>query len=562
METSEKLHFDWATALKLGLLGGAIGIYLCLVGLITAFADRDIIQGGITFGQTMLVLTAAGIGYYSAQRCTPAKGRRSRAPFAFLASALVGLLTGALLGLLVIVAEATDYGVREVFINLSPDLVDMLTFGQGTPGGLVILLIAGTAFGMLGGFIYLWPAWPRNALLVALSVVVVAGLLRDILRVVVVGQDFLVPVAVFVFASEGLTLKGAAALFALSFGLTALWQLRGQQAREGIQRLPARRQSILRWVAIVLGVIILLVLPQLLRTYLTNVVDIVGLYILMGLGLNIVVGFAGLLDLGYVAFFAIGAYTMGVLTTTGGLGGAEMSFWAALPAAIGASVMAGILLGIPVLKMRGDYLAIVTLGFGEIVRLLALSNWLAPYIGGAQGILSVPRPVIFGRELGTFQALYYLILAGCAIAFFISWRLRDSRSGRAWMAMREDEDVAEAMGINLVSTKLLAFATGAAFAGASGAIFASQVGSIFPHSFDLLRSINVLSVVIVGGMGSLPGVVVGSLFLVGLPELLSELQEFRLLFYGAALVLVMVLRPEGLWPEATRKRELHEIEEE
>ncbi len=281
----------------------------------------------------------------------------------------------------------------------------------------------------------------------------------------------------------------------------------------------------------------------------------------MGLGLNIVVGFAGLLDLGYVAFYAIGAYTMAVLTTSGDLAGAQMSFWAALPIAVGASVLAGIILGVPVLNMRGDYLAIVTLGFGEIIRLLALSNWLAPFIGGAQGIIPVPRPVLFGQPLDTFQKLYYLILIGCAIAFFISWRLRDSRLGRSWMAMREDEDVAEAMGINLVKTKLLAFATGAAFAGGAGAIFASQVSSIFPHSFDLLVSINVLSVIIVGGIGSLPGVIVGSLFLVGLPEILSELQEFRLLFYGAALVLVMLVRPEGLWPEATHKRELHEAEE-
>jgi branched-chain amino acid transport system permease protein len=306
--------------------------------------------------------------------------------------------------------------------------------------------------------------------------------------------------------------------------------------------------------------VFLLILPMLLRSYLSNVIDTIGRFILMGLGLNIVVGFAGLLDLGYVAFYAIGAYVMGVLTTTGDLGVAGLSFWTALPIAVGASVLAGIFLGVPVLGMRGDYLAIVTLGFGEIIRVLALSNWLRPYIGGAQGILPIPRPVVLGNELDTFQSLYYLILIGCILAFYISWRLRDSRIGRAWMAMREDEDVAEAMGINLVKTKLLAFATGAGLAGASGAIFASQVGSIFPHSFQLLISINVLCLIIVGGIGSLPGVVVGSLFLVGLPEMLSELQEYRLLFYGVALVLVMLVRPEGLWPETTRKRELHQDE--
>jgi branched-chain amino acid transport system permease protein len=358
-----------------------------------------------------------------------------------------------------------------------------------------------------------------------------------------------------------LNLEGAIVLFVVAFGLTALWLLKGQDVRGSIEHLPPEQRAALRWTGIVGGIGLLLALPWLLRSFLSNVVDKVGQYVLMGLGLNIVVGFAGLLDLGYVAFYAIGAYVMGVLTTTGDLGGAGMSFWAAFPIAIAASVIAGIILGVPVLGMRGDYLAIVTLGFGEIIRVLALSNWLRPYIGGAQGIIPIPRPNVFGTELDDFQKLYYLILIICAIAFFISWRLRDSRMGRAWMAMREDEDVAEAMGINLVATKLLAFATGAAFAGAAGAIFASQVSSIFPHSFELLVSINVLSLVILGGIGSLPGVVVGSLFLVGLPEVLSELQEYKRLFFGAALVLVMLVRPEGLWPEATRRRELHEEEQ-
>jgi branched-chain amino acid transport system permease protein len=156
------------------------------------------------------------------------------------------------------------------------------------------------------------------------------------------------------------------------------------------------------------------------------------------------------------------------------------------------------------------------------------------------------------------QTLYFLVVAACLLAAFISWRLRDSRMGRAWKALREDEDVAQAMGIHLVSTKLLAFATGAAFAGLSGAIFASKVGSIYPHSFKLLVSINVLSLIIVGGMGSLPGVFVGALALVGLPELLREFSEYRLLMYGALLIFMMLTRPEGLWPEATRRQELRD----
>jgi branched-chain amino acid transport system permease protein len=558
MSESERLRFDWVQAIKLGLLGGVVALYLSLVGLVETFGEADIIGGVISFGLVMLLLTALGIGYLAAGRLSRGTTGSRRTPHALLGGGIAGLLTGATLAALILIANAIN--LRGVLINVSPELIDLLQFDQGIEAGIVLQLLGGTFVGLVGVVIFLLPAWQRNALLAGIGVVTVVGLLRDILRVVLTGQKFLVPVSKFLFASEGLTQGGAITSFALVAALVAAWSLRGRQVRQGYAGLRPQQQKWVQYVGLAVGLVVLLILPMILRTFLTNVIDRVGLYILMGLGLNIVVGFAGLLDLGYVAFFAIGAYTLGVLTTTGGLGGAELSFWAALPIAIGASFLAGVILGVPVLGMRGDYLAIVTLGFGEIIRVLALSNWLRPYIGGAQGILPIPRPVIFGIELGSFQSLYYLILAGCVVALYISWRLRDSRMGRAWMALREDEDVAEAMGINLVKTKLLAFATGAAFAGASGAIFASQVSSIYPHSFQLLISINVLCLIIVGGIGSLPGVVVGSLFLVGLPEVLSELQEYRLLFYGLALIVVMLVRPEGLWPEATRKRELREEE--
>ena len=552
MTTNEKLRFDWAGAFRLGLVGGLIAVYLCLVGLVQTFGERDVIGDVIALGHTLLLLTALGIGYVTARRLSST----GSSPLVLLASALGGLLTFGMVALLVVAAETVN--LRGVLINVSPQLIELLTFHQEEIAlGIAQLLVGGALVGAIGGGIYVLPRWMGNSLLLGMMVVMLVGLLRDILRVVLVGQEFLIPTSKFLFASEGMTQKGAALLFLGVVGLTAAWLLKGQQAREGVERLPEQQQTALRWMGIGAGILILLFLPMILRSYLTSVIDKVGLYILMGLGLNVVVGFAGLLDLGYVAFYAIGAYTMGVLTTTGALGGAEVSFWVALPIAIGVSVLAGIILGVPVLGMRGDYLAIVTLGFGEIIRILALSNWLRPYIGGAQGIIPIPRPSVMGKELATFQNLYYVILAGCAIALFISWRLRDSRLGRTWMAIREDEDVAQAMGIDLVRAKLLAFAVGAAFAGAAGAIFASQIGSIYPHSFNLLISINVLSLIIVGGIGSLPGVVVGSLFLVGLPEMLSELEEYRLLFYGASLVVMMLARPEGLWPEATRKRELH-----
>jgi branched-chain amino acid transport system permease protein len=283
----------------------------------------------------------------------------------------------------------------------------------------------------------------------------------------------------------------------------------------------------------------------------------VGLYVLLGLGLNIVVGYAGLLDLGYVAFFAIGSYTLAVLTSPE-LGFFSLSFWEALPIVIVMGVLSGVLLGTPVLKMRGDYLAIATLGFGEIIRILVLSDFLRPWLGGAQGIGKIPKAFIGGFEFAGPQQIYYLILAGCLLVIFISLRLRDSRLGRAWMAVREDEDVAQAMGINLVATKLLAFATGAGFSALSGAIFASKLGSVYPHSFNVMISINIVSVIIVGGMGSIPGVIVGAIALVGLPELLREFSEYRLFVYGAVLVAMMLLMPEGLWPEAVHRREFHE----
>jgi len=187
-----------------------------------------------------------------------------------------------------------------------------------------------------------------------------------------------------------------------------------------------------------------------------------------------------------------------------------------------------------------------------------LSDFLRPWLGGSQGVLTIPKPVLFGFEFRGPEQLFFITVGASALIAFVAARLRDSRLGRAWMAMREDEDVAQAMGINLINVKLLAYGIGAVFAGVSGAIFAVMVGSVFPHSFSVLVSINVLALIIVGGMGSLPGVVVGALFLVGLPELLREFSDFRFLVYGAALMAMMVLRPEGLWPSATRRRELHE----
>jgi branched-chain amino acid transport system permease protein len=233
------------------------------------------------------------------------------------------------------------------------------------------------------------------------------------------------------------------------------------------------------------------------------------------------------------------------------------NFWAALPVTVLVAVVIGILIGAPVLRLRGDYLAIVTLGFGEIIRVLILSDWLKPIFGGPQGVTEVADVPFFGVDTNDPRNLYYLILAFALIAYFIATRLKDSRIGRAWAAMREDEDVAEGMGVSVIKYKLLAFAMGAAVGCLGGAFFPAKLGVANPGSFTLLVSINVLAVVVLGGMGSIRGVIVGSAVLVGLPELLREFGEFRLHIYGAILIAIMILKPEGLLPDKRRAMELH-----
>lgn len=372
-----------------------------------------------------------------------------------------------------------------------------------------------------------------------------------------------------------------AAVLALALLAAALWWVptRGAVAAQRYETLPRNAQKSLPVLAGLVGLAVLLVAPGFLGQNITNVLVLVGLYIVMGIGLNVVVGFAGLLDLGYVAFFAIGAYTVGLLTTPsmltcGGVPPSEltadtimttctglMTFWEAWPVAVVISALAGILLGIPVLRLRGDYLAIVTLGFGEIIRIIVKYDDFKPLLGAAQGIPNIPRPVIdltsinpaWRIELSGAEGVYYLALLAIIITAIVATRLANARIGRAWRAMRADEDVAQAIGINLTRTKLAAFAIGAAFAGMGGAVAATNLYGAYPDSFTLLVSINVLSLIIIGGLGSLPGVVIGALVLVGLPEVLRELGNYRLLAFGVLLVVAMLLKPEGLIPPSVRQ---------
>jgi branched-chain amino acid transport system permease protein len=324
-----------------------------------------------------------------------------------------------------------------------------------------------------------------------------------------------------------------------------------------------------RWAVYLLLVVAALLLPsQTIGGFMTPESDWatvlfypIGIYVLLGIGLNVVVGQAGLLDLGYVAFFAIGGYMMAVLGTKFG-----WNFWEILVVGVLASALSGIVLGAPTLRLRGDYLAIVTLGFGEIVRITAQNT---DYIGGPRGIAGIPHPpTLSTAEIGDVQPLrygvldpkpyYYLLVALIVLVIIFAKRLENSRVGRAWSAIREDEDAAELMGVPTFKFKLAAFAIGASIGGAAGVVWAGKVISIIPANFPFILSATILAAVVLGGSGNIPGVVLGAFLIAWLPERFRELQDYRVLAFGAVLVLMMVLRPEGLLPSRRRKAELAE----
>jgi branched-chain amino acid transport system permease protein len=288
----------------------------------------------------------------------------------------------------------------------------------------------------------------------------------------------------------------------------------------------------------------------------------IGIYVLLAIGLNVVVGYAGLLDLGYVAFWAIGAYTMAEMGTR-----YHWNFWEILPLGIAMAAVSGVILGAPTLRLRGDYLAIVTLGFGEIVRIVASNtHWL----GETQGIPGIPPPpsvnngpTVGGAEILKYTIIdarpfYYLLVGIIVLAIIFVKRLEKSRIGRAWAAIREDEDAAEVMGVPTYKFKLLAFAIGASIGGAAGVMYASKAGFINPDVFPFLLSATILAAVVLGGSGNLPGVIFGAFLVAWLPDRFRGLNNFRDLAFGAVLVLMMVLRPEGLIPSRRHKAEMAE----
>ncbi|MET8337017.1 branched-chain amino acid ABC transporter permease [Streptosporangium canum] len=311
--------------------------------------------------------------------------------------------------------------------------------------------------------------------------------------------------------------------------------------RVGNAKPPTRASKLLqnRWAGIA-GLLIALLAPFVNASgYALSVMTSAAIFVMLAAGLNIVVGYCGLLDLGYVAFFAVGAYTSGVLSTR-----LDLPLLVTVPAVIVVTVIAGIIIGAPTLRLRSDYLAIVTLGFGEIIRITANN---LDVTGGPSGIYGIPHltdsPVVF----------YYVTVVIVSLAVLGAARLGRSRLGRAWRFVREDEDAAEAMGVHTYRVKLAAYIAGAVWGGLAGVLFAAQLSAISPTSFTFLQSALVLMAVVLGGMGSIPGVVIGAVVISILPEILRDLADYRFFIFGVLLIAVMILRPQGLWPARSKE---------
>lgn len=289
-----------------------------------------------------------------------------------------------------------------------------------------------------------------------------------------------------------------------------------------------------------ISILLFPILPFILTDYYMDILVMTGIYIILALGLNVIVGFAGLLNLGYAAFYAIGAYTYAILNTKMGLG-----FWTVLPISCTLTALAGLLLAIPSLRLRGDYLAIATLGFGEMTRIV-LNNWDS-LTNGPNGISGISPPTLFSFSFGDITSFYYLVLFMVFLTILIIKRIQNSRIGRAWFAIREDEIAASAIGIDVFRYKLYAFVFGTFWAGIAGTLFAGKMQFVSPESFTFMESILILSMIILGGIGNIYGVIVGAFLLILIPELLRETQLYRMLLLGIGLVLLMIFKPKGLF---------------
>ena len=629
--------FEVRKALRGGLLAGTIAVFISAIGMVETFNERLIVDPILSLGYAALLWIPVLFGYRVSKRVAlegmeaPKVGAGN-----VIAGALLGATGGAIVGAFVLLVDAVN--VRSTLINVTPAMIDLLAFGASVVVGALLLVVVGGALGALGGSFHLINPRVRSSVLTGVSWMVLFAFTELVFGDIfgTNGLDWLWLDRLMYGSGRGLTIGAAGVVFlaAVLVSLRFKGRVRGTVAR--FQALPENKRRS-RGLYLGAGMLVAgLVLPSVFGSYLNEVLASVGLFMLMGIGLNVVVGFAGLLDLGYVAFFAVGAYTTAVLTSPLSPNVApQMAFFEALPFVLLMAAIAGLIVGTPVIRMRGDYLAIVTLAFGEIARLIFQADWLSGTFGGAQGILQIGKgsihtlfgyvvvaigvvgliigflrwregrrldreggaahlpgnstpgmgitimagsagAIAFGLLFPSFatwtvtgidsEAVFRMVLMFVAIAGYVSWRLQESRVGRAWMAMREDEQVAESMGINVVTAKLLAFVIGAMLASLGGALFAVKIGTIFPSSFKIVQSIIILVIVIVGGMGSLRGVAIGALVLIGIlggptqTGLLREFQEYKLLLYGAILVYMMLQRPEGLLPSSRRTRELHQEE--
>ena len=550
------------------LIAGLTMIYVSAIGMVVVFDKRLIIEPILTMGYLVLFSIPVFAGHRFTRRealegleVTPlSEGDIAKA-------AVAGALAGLSLAAFALIVD-TFPQLRGTFPNLSPQMVELITLGYGTSAALVVLPVVSALLAAVGASVAWLPRKLYKALLVGISTVLITSVFDAVIDDFF---DWLPAIPDFLYAPvSGLTVVSTIVVFSLSATLSFVLSGRDTSLRERLATsasVPGKRNQM-----ILIGLIgiAIVVFPQFLGGILNELFTNVGFFLIMGLGLNVVVGYAGLLDLGYVAFFAVGAYTMAILTSPlSPFFTPELSWWLAFPFVLIVATIAGLLVGTPVLRMRGDYLAIVTLGFGEIVRITLLSDWLEPLFGGAQGIRQIPGIQVAGTEVSaiTPELMVYAMMAFVFVAAYISWRIEHSRVGRAWAAMREDEDVAEAVGVDTVKAKLMAFITGAIIASFAGALFAAKVGSVFASSFQIVTSIIILVIVIVGGMGNIAGVAVGALILVGIlggpnqPGLLQEFGQFKLLLYGALLVYMMLKRPEGILPSKQRQQELHQEED-
>jgi len=558
----------WRKQIRFALIGALSSAFIALAGMPVGLDGRSIIQPVLSMGFLSLLWVPFVLATIAGSEVVlEGMTARTRDSKDLLAGGIVGL--GSAGGLVLLMVLIQNFNLRDPLVNWSPQLLNLLSFNRSLAVGGLLWLLLGLILGVFGGAMHVLPKKLRSRIRTVVLAVLAVSVLETFLTDLLEGFRLEVLTDFVYYKRGGLEVGGALLVAALALLIPLLVGTRIRDVKKQVVDLPAEERKRVNLIMLAVSAALLLVLPFFLGKIANELLANVGLFVLLALGLNVVVGLAGILDLGYVAFFAVGGYTTAVLTSPNSPGfSPELPWPIALIVVVVLTGIVGLFIGAPVIRMRGDYLAIVTLGFGEIIRLLFLSDWLSGWFGGAQGITNIPGvDVGIGTVKGTDpRSVFLLVLVFCAIAIYVSWRLENSRLGRAWMAIREDEDVAEAMGVNTTNTKLMAFVVGAVLASFSGAIFSAKVGSIFPTSFLMLVSIIILVVVIVGGMGNIAGVIVGALVLIGVlggpkqPGLLQEFSQFKLLIYGALLVWMMLKRPEGLVPNVRRTRELHQDE--